>query len=219
MPSDRFEPTPHTRVRRQAGRAAYDRATVHAVFDAAPFCHVGIVADDRPVVIPTLHARVGDRLLLHGAPASRLLRVAAAADRVCVTATLYDGLVLARSVFEHSINYRSAVAFGPATPIEDPEAKLEALAAFTEKLIPGRWDDARQPTTKEMRATAVAAVEIEEASAKIRTGPPEDADADLGLEVWAGVIPFGLTPGAPLPAPDLADGIELPGYLRDLLQP
>jgi len=214
--AERFEPTDSTRVRRLPGRSAYERETIYAILDEAPYCHVGIADTAGPVVIPMLHARVGDRVLLHGSPASRLFRAAATAERICVTVTRFDGLVLARSVFHHSANYRSAVVFGPAVRIDDPTDKRKALRAFTEKLIPGRWEDARQPTAQEMRATAVVAVEIEEASAKIRTGPPEDAASDLGLDVWAGVIPYRLQPGPPISDP--ADGVAIPPYLLDLIR-
>lgn len=178
-------------MKREPQRARYDRETIEAILDEALICHLGFEVDGQPYVIPTLHARVGDRLYVHGSAASRLLRHLAGGAPVCVTVTLVDGLVLARSVFNHSVNYRSVVVFGTATVVEDDE-KREALRALTEQLAPGRWDEARQPTEKELKATWILSLPLDEASAKVRTGPEEDEPEDLDLPVWAGVVPVHL---------------------------
>jgi uncharacterized protein len=204
--------TPRTSVRRLKERGAYDRETIYRILDEGLVAHAGFAVDGRPFVIPMAYARQGDRLILHGSVASRLLATLAQGVETCVTVTLLDGLVLARSVFHHSMNYRSVVVLGVATPIRDPEEKMAALEALTEHLVPGRWAEARRPSKKEFAATEVLALPIDEASAKVRSGPPGDAKADLGLPVWAGVIPFAPTaPGAPVPAPDLKPGIPVPG--------
>jgi uncharacterized protein len=179
------------RVRREPQRGRYDRETIDAILDEALLCHLGFEVDGRPYVIPTLHARVGDVLYVHGSAASRMLRHAASGALVCVTVTLFDGLVLARSVFNHSVNYRSVVLLGTATLVEGDE-KRSALHALTEQLAPGRWDEARQPTAKELKATWILSVPIEEVSAKVRNGPPEDEPEDEELPVWAGVVPVHL---------------------------
>jgi uncharacterized protein len=168
-------------------RGRYDRATIDAILDEALICHLGFEVDDQPCVIPTLHARVGDRLYLHGSSASRMLRHAASGARVCATVTLFDGLVLARSVFNHSVNYRSVVVFGTATLVDGDE-KRAALRALAEQLAPGRWEEARQPSQKELKATSILSLPLDEASAKVRSGPEEDDDEDLDLPVWAGVV-------------------------------
>lgn len=177
-----FPKTDKNRVRRMPNRGAYDKATIYPIVDEALLCHVGLIRDGEPVVIPTLHARRGDEILLHGASTSHLMQYAAAGHPLCLTMTLVDGLVLARSVFHHSVNYRSAVLFGRGHLVPD-EQKLEYLAYFTEKLLPGRWDDVRAPTPPELKATAIVAVTIESASAKIRTGPPKDDEEDYALPV------------------------------------
>jgi nitroimidazol reductase NimA-like FMN-containing flavoprotein (pyridoxamine 5'-phosphate oxidase superfamily) len=179
------------RVKREPQRAVYDRETIAAILDEALICHLGFEVDGQPYVIPTLHARVGDVLYVHGSAASRMLRHAAAGAPVCVTVTLLDGLVLARSVFNHSVNYRSAIVFGTAT-LAEGEEKLTALRALTEQLAPGRWDEARQPTDTELKATWILSLPLDEASAKVRTGPEEDEPEDLDLPVWAGVVPVHL---------------------------
>jgi nitroimidazol reductase NimA-like FMN-containing flavoprotein (pyridoxamine 5'-phosphate oxidase superfamily) len=189
--SDRRGVAPHLRVTREPHRGAYDRATIDAILDEALLCHLGFQVDGRPYVIPTLHARVGDRLYVHGSAASRMLRHAASGMPVCATVTLFDGLVLARSVFNHSVNYRSVVVFGTATLVADDE-KREALRALTEQLAPGRWDEARQPTDKELKATWILSLPLDEASAKLRTGAEEDEPEDRDLPVWAGVVPVHL---------------------------
>jgi nitroimidazol reductase NimA-like FMN-containing flavoprotein (pyridoxamine 5'-phosphate oxidase superfamily) len=186
-----LRPADRIRVKREPQRARYDRETIEAILDEALICHLGFEVDGQPYVIPTLHARVGDRLYVHGSAASRLLRHLAGGAPVCATVTLVDGLVLARSVFNHSVNYRSAVVFGTATLVEGDE-KREALRALTDQLAPGRWDEARQPTAKELKATWILSLPLDEASAKVRTGPEEDEPEDLDLPVWAGVVPVHL---------------------------
>jgi nitroimidazol reductase NimA-like FMN-containing flavoprotein (pyridoxamine 5'-phosphate oxidase superfamily) len=172
-------------------RGHYDRPTIEAILDEALICHVGFEVEGQPYVIPTLHARVGDRLYLHGSSASRMLRQAASGARMCATVTLFDGLVLARSVFNHSVNYRSVVVFGTATLVEEDE-KLHAIRALAEQLAPGRWDEARQPSKQELKATSILSLPLDEASAKVRTGREEDDEEDLDLPVWAGVVPVYL---------------------------
>ena len=186
-----MRPADRIRIKREPQRARYDRETIDAILDEALLCHLGFEIDGQPYVIPTLHARVGDTLYIHGSAASRMLRHAASGAPVCATVTLFDGLVLARSVFNHSVNYRSVVVFGTATLVDGDE-KLEALRALTEQLAPGRWDEARQPTDKELKATWILSLLLDEASAKVRTGAEEDEPEDLDLPVWAGVVPVHL---------------------------
>lgn len=188
-----------TAVKRHPERGAYDRATVDAILDEALICHVGFVVDDQPFVIPTIHARDGDVLYLHGSPASRMLRTLKKGVDVCVTATLLDGLVLARSVYNHSMNYRSAVVLGRAHEVTELDAKLRAMECVVEHVVPGRWAEARRPNDKEIAGTTILEVALDEASAKIRSGPPKDFDEDLSFPVWAGVIPLDLRRGAPYP--------------------
>lgn len=207
-------------MKRLHENARYDRGTIDAILDAALVCHLGFVQDGQPYVIPTLHARIGDRLYVHGSAASRTLRALAGGAPVCVTATLLDGLVLARSVFEHSVNYRSVVVLGVATPVTDPDEKLAALRALTDQLLPGRNADARQPSRKELKATSVLWLPLDEASAKVRTGPPDDGDSeDALLDVWAGEIPLVMRAGAPVPDPALRPGIPVPAYARRYRRP
>jgi nitroimidazol reductase NimA-like FMN-containing flavoprotein (pyridoxamine 5'-phosphate oxidase superfamily) len=200
-------------VRRHPERGVYDRETIDAILDEALFCHVGFVHDGQPFVIPTIHARAGDVLYLHGSPASRMLREIGDGIDVCVTVTLLDGLVLARAVYNHSLNYRSVVLLGRARALEEPREKLAALEAIVEHMVPGRGADARGPTEKELAGTKVLALPIAEASAKVRAGPPKDFDGDLPLPVWAGVIPLESTVGRPETAPDVPDGVDVPGYV------
>ncbi len=204
-------------VIRMPERGHYERDDVYPIVDAALVCHVGFVQDGQPFVIPTLHARDGDTLLLHGSSASRLMKYAGAGNPLCITMTLLDGIVLARSVFNHSINYRSAVLFGRGELVTDPDEKLAALERFTERLLPGRWEDARQPNRKELKATAVVAIPLASASAKVRVGPPKDDEDDLALPIWAGVLPLRQVMDAPLADPKLAATVALPGYLRDFV--
>jgi uncharacterized protein len=212
-----FPPTPRNQVKRLPKRGHYDRATIDPIIDAALICHVGFAQGEQPFVIPTLHAREGDDILLHGASTSRMIQHVATGAPVCITITHTDGIVLARSIFNHSINYRSAVLFGRGALVSDPDEKMDALERFTERLLPGRWADARPPSAQELKATGVVRVVIESASAKIRTGPPGDDADDVALPVWAGVLPLREAVGEPLPAPDMAQEIALPEYLRDYI--
>jgi len=204
-----------TRVRREPHRGHYDRATIDAILDAGMVAHVGFVSrDGQPLVIPMLYARDGNRLLLHGSSASRLLTNLSEGVEVCVTVSLIDGLVVARSAFNSSLNYRSVVALGRARVVEEPDAKWEALRLLTEGLIPGRWDDCRQPTEQELKATMILEMPIDEASAKIRTGGPNDNEEDFAFETWAGVIPFANELLPPVRESRLRDDIPLPDYLE-----
>ena len=205
-----FPQTDRTRVRRLPQRASYDVETVHAILDAGLVCHVGLVEHGQPVVIPTAYARIGDAVVFHGSSKSRTLLAAAGGADLCVTVTLLDGLVLARSAFHHSINYRSVVLFGRAVEVTQPERKFAALEAFTERLYPGRWAAVRTPNEQELKATLVVELPLREAVAKVRTGGPIDDEEDMALPVWAGVVPLRLAPGAPEPAPDLASGLAPP---------
>lgn len=213
-----FEQTKRNKVRRMPARGQYEREEVYRIVDEALICHVGFVADGQPFVIPTLHARDGDTLLLHGSSASRLMRHAGAGGNLCVTVTHVDGIVLARSIFNHSINYRSAVLFGQGQLITGTAEKLVALARFTERLLPGRWDDAREPNRQELKATAVVAMPIDSASAKVRIGPPKDDAEDLALPVWAGVLPLEQRYGEPVPDPAADPAHALPPYLAAFLR-
>ena len=206
-------PTDRTRVRRVPQRGAYERETIEAILDETLISHVGFVHEGQPVVIPTLHARLGDRLYLHGSAASRMLRTLQKGVPVCVTATLVDGLVLARSAFHHSVNYRSVVVFGTATMVEPGDETVNVLELFTEKLVPGRWADVRPPTRQELKGTKVLSLPLDEASAKVRTGPPIDEDEDYDLPVWAGVLPLSTNVAEPEPDPRLDPAIETPGYV------
>jgi nitroimidazol reductase NimA-like FMN-containing flavoprotein (pyridoxamine 5'-phosphate oxidase superfamily) len=213
-----LEPTPRTTLRRLPARGHFDRATVNAILDEALVCHVGFVSDGQPFVIPTIHARAGDQVFVHGSAASRMLKTLQGGVPVCLTATLLDGLVLARSAFHHSMNYRSVVVLGDATPVTDEREKWDALHAIVEHVAPGRWSEVREPSAKELAGTLVLRLPIEEASAKVRTGPPLDDEEDYALECWAGVLPLRLTPGTPVPDPRMPAGRALPpsvtGYAR-----
>jgi nitroimidazol reductase NimA-like FMN-containing flavoprotein (pyridoxamine 5'-phosphate oxidase superfamily) len=206
------QPTERTRVVREPHRGAYDRETIYAILDEGLVCHIGFSVDGQPYVIPTMFARVGDAVYFHGSAASRMLRNLGEGIPACVTVTLTDGLVLARSVFNHSMNYRSVVALGAAVPVEDPAEKLAALRAFAEKILPGRWNEARQPNEKELRATSILRLPLSEASAKMRMGPPKDDADDYALRVWAGVIPLQLAAGAPIRDPRCDASIATPAY-------
>jgi nitroimidazol reductase NimA-like FMN-containing flavoprotein (pyridoxamine 5'-phosphate oxidase superfamily) len=208
-----FPQTERTTIKRLPKRGVYDRQLVYAILDEGFICHVGFVAEGKPVVIPTGYARVDDQLYIHGSQASRMLRTLKTGIDVCVTVTLLDGLVLARSAFNHSMNYRSVVVFGKTVAIEEPGAKLAALRALAEHMIPSRWDEVRQPTDQELKATTVLSLPLEEVSAKVRTGPPLDDDGDYSLEVWAGVLPLKLVAGEPVKDPLLKTGIEPAPYL------
>jgi nitroimidazol reductase NimA-like FMN-containing flavoprotein (pyridoxamine 5'-phosphate oxidase superfamily) len=197
MTTANFVPTPHTTLKRLPQRGSYEREAVYAILDEAFICHVGFVVDGQPFVIPTSFARIGDKLYIHGSAASRMLRTLGGAVPVCVTVTLVDGLVLARSAFHHSINYRSVVILGQAVLVEDREQKRRALEAFTEHIIPGRWREVREPNEQELKATSVLALPLAEASAKIRTGGPKDDEEDYALSIWSGVLPLLTVTGAP----------------------
>lgn len=207
-----FPQTDRTKLKRLPKRGHFDRETVYGILDEGFICHIGFVVDGYPVVIPTGYARVDDKLYIHGSQASRMLRTLANGVDACVTVTLLDGLVLARSAFHHSMNYRSVVVFGKATLVEDPQEKMSALFALSEQIIRGRWNDVREPTELEMKATTVLALTLEEASAKIRTGPPLDDEEDYSLPMWAGVVPLKLTAGEPVKDPRLPDGVPVPDY-------
>ena len=222
MVAPRSHPAPstRTRVRRVHERARYDREAIDAVLDAALVAHLGFVADEQPYVIPTLHARIGDAVYVHGSAASRTLRALGDGIPACLTVTLLDGIVLARSVFEHSMNYRSVVVLGTATAVDAADEKLAALEAFTEKLLPGRWVEARPPTRKELKATSVLRVPLDEASAKIRDGGPEDGDTpDAELDVWAGHVPLVVSAHPPVPDATLRPGIPVPPALDPYTRP
>jgi uncharacterized protein len=199
-----------TRVRREPQRGVYDRAVIDAILDEALVCHLGFVNDDHPYVIPTLYARLGDEVYVHGSSASRMLRTLDGGVDACLTVTLIDGVVLARSIFNHSINYRSVVVLGRATAVTDVDEKRRALEAFSGRLLPGRWADVRAPTATELKATSILRLPLDEASAKVRTGPPMDHEEDYGWPVWAGVIPLALTAGEPQPDPTLMVGFDPP---------
>ena len=208
-------PTPFTKVHRLPDRADYDRAAVHAVLDAAPIAHVGLVREGRPVVIPMLFGRLDDAVYLHGSVAAGVLRDGGGGIELCLTATVVDGLVFARSAFHHSMNYRSAVVIGRAEPVEGDD-KVPGLRAIAEHLTPGRWDESRPPTPAELRKTAVLRLALDEASTKCRTGGPVDDDEDLGLDVWAGVLPIHVGYGTPEPSTDLAPGVALSAAVASL---
>jgi nitroimidazol reductase NimA-like FMN-containing flavoprotein (pyridoxamine 5'-phosphate oxidase superfamily) len=212
-------PTERTKVHRHSERADYERGTVDAVLDEALICHVAWSdGDGRARVLPTIHARVGDTLYLHGSRAARAWTAVAAGAEVCVAATIVDGLVLARSAFAHSMNYRSVVLYGRAREVTDPEERLVAARAITAHVVPGREDDARMPTEDEYRQTILLAVPIEEASAKVRTGGPKDPE-EADAPVWAGILPLGLAHGTPQPAEDMPPGIDVPAYLASYGRP
>ncbi len=209
-----FPITARNKVRRMPKRGHYDRKTVHAIIDEALVCHVAFAIDGAPTVIPTLHARIGDELLLHGAKTSRMLQHVAAGNPVSIAMTLLDGIVLARSVFHHTMNYRSVVIHGSGRLLETDAEKLSALEAFAEHIARGRWADARTPTRKELKATSVVAIPIEVAAAKIRTGPPLDDEEDYALPIWAGVLPLSIRPGNAIPDPRLDGKAPIPGYVK-----
>ncbi len=213
--SENQTPTQRTRVVREPDRGVYNRETAYRILDEGFLCHVGFGVDSQPFVIPTSYGRKDDGLLIHGSAASRMLRRIKDGVPVCVTVTLLDGLVLARSVFNHSMNYRSVVILGTATLVDDPEEKLVALRVLAEHILPGRWDDARQPNARELKATSVLRVPIEEFSAKVRTGPPIDDEEDYSFATWAGVIPLEMSVGAAINDPRLDPVCAVPDYVRN----
>ena len=213
--SEAQTPTTRTRVVREPQRAVYDRDTVYRILDEGFICHVGFPVDGQPFVIPTSYGRKDASLYIHGSAASRMLRQMKDGLSICVTVTLLDGLVLARSVFNHSMNYRSVVILGKATLVEDPEEKLEGLRTLSEHILPGRWDDARQPNEQELKATSLLRLPIDEFSAKVRTGPPIDDAEDLTFPTWAGVVPLEIKAGEPIKDPLLEPPRDVPDYARN----
>jgi len=211
MPED-YVPTARTRVVREAQRGVYDREIAYQILDEGLVCHVGFIVDGQPFVIPTGYGRDGNNLYIHGSAASRMLRRIEEGISVCVTVTLLDGLVLARSIFNHSMNYRSVVVLGKASAVEDPREKLQALRCLSEHILPGRWNDVRPPNEKELKATTVMRLPIIEFSAKVRQGPPIDDEEDIAFPTWAGVVPLAMTAGSPVADPRLDPGRETPRY-------
>lgn len=216
---DKNPQTARTTLKRLPQRGSFDHAEINQILDKAFVCHVGFVADGQPFVIPTGYARADENLLIHGSQASRMLRTLGQGIEVCVTVTLIDGLVLARSAFHHSMNYRSVVIFGRAELINGRQEKLNALRALSEHMIPGRWDDVREPSERELQLTTVLSLPLTEASAKVRTGPPLDDEEDYDLPIWAGVIPLGLVADPPIADPRLPADIPAPRYLDDYRRP
>ena len=202
-------------MRRLPERGVYDREAIDAILDEALICHLAYVVDGAPRVIPTIHARVGDTLYVHGSNASRTLRAAKSGAPVAIEVTLLDGLVLARSAFHHSMNYRSAIVYGRAREVTDPDEKWQAQRALVEHVAHGQADDTRMPNQRELDQTTILAVTLDEASAKVRTGPPKDEEEDLALPIWAGVLPLVTIPGEPVPDPHLPDDVLVPAYVRD----
>ena len=205
---EKYNPTDRTQVRRLPKRGAYNKEQVHAILDEGYLCHVGFVADGQPFVIPTLYVRRGDQIYIHGSAASRMLRTLDEGANVCVTVTLVDGFVLARSAFHHSMNYRSVVMLGKARLVADPSEKREAMHSFTNHMVPGRWEEVRQPNEQELKATTVLVLPLDEVSAKIRTGSPLDDEEDYRLQVWAGVVPVRTELGQPIPDERLLPGVK-----------
>jgi hypothetical protein len=210
--ADVYEPTERTTVKRLPTRGVYDKDVVHRILDEGLICHLNFIADGQPFVIPTIYVRIGETIYVHGSPASRMLQTLERGVPACVTVTHVDGLVLARSAFHHSMNYRSVVVLGTASLVDDPEQKREVLHALTDHLIRGRWQEIRQPSSQELKRTLVLAIDIREASAKIRVGPPLDDDDDYQLPVWAGVLPLAVRAGEPVPDPRLAAEVLVPLY-------
>jgi nitroimidazol reductase NimA-like FMN-containing flavoprotein (pyridoxamine 5'-phosphate oxidase superfamily) len=210
-----FTPTDRTQVKRLPRRGQYDRDVVYKILDTAFVCHVGFSVEGQPYVIPTNYGRSGDTLYLHGSAASRMLRTLSEGVPVCVTVTHVDGLVLARSAFHHSVNYRSVVILGTAQLMMDPAEKNKALRIFTEHVMKGRWDDVRQPTEQELKATTVLSLQLEEVSAKVRTGGPNDDEADYSLPIWAGVVPLDTVVKPPIPDEKRKSDLPVPEYLKN----
>lgn len=209
-----FKVTVRNRIKRHPERSHFDKSTVYEIIDEAMICHIGFVQEGQSFVIPTLYARRNDHLLLHGATTSRLIQYVQAGNEVSISIAIIDGIVLAKSVFNHSINYRSVVLFGKGALITDAEEKMRALEYFTERIMPGRWMEARKPVANESRATSIVSIPIAEASAKIRTGPPGDDSEDMGLPVWAGVLPVKQKIGEPITADYTGSDISVPAYVQ-----
>lgn len=216
--NEKIGPTPRTELHRQPHKANYDRAVVHSILDEAPTACVSFVDDGQPYALPTLHVRIGDELFLHGSAAGRMVGRVSSGDPVCITATILDGLVMARAAFGQSMNYRSVVVLATGTPVTDRNRKLQVLRAVTEKVMPGRWADIRHPSDNELKATAVASFPIGEASAKIRTGGPNDIDEDLHSDRWGGVIPVAMQLGVPQPDEASAGRHQVPPYMSRYLE-
>ncbi|HVN29439.1 MAG TPA: pyridoxamine 5'-phosphate oxidase family protein, partial [Candidatus Binataceae bacterium] len=216
---EELKPTPRTTINRMRKRGTYDREVIHAILDRSLVCHVGVVVEGTPRVLPTLHARLDDSVFIHGAASNRMIRTAAGGVEVCLTATLIDGLVMARSAFHHSVNYRSAVIFGVAHEVEDPHRKLAAMRALVEHIAPGRWENSRQPNPKELAATSILELPINEASAKVRTGGPLDDEEDYALPVWAGVIPLRSQAMLPVADPMLNPAVAIPPHISEYRAP
>jgi nitroimidazol reductase NimA-like FMN-containing flavoprotein (pyridoxamine 5'-phosphate oxidase superfamily) len=216
---DQPPPSDRTTVKRLPKRAVYDRDAIHAILDEGLVCHVSFSINGQPNVVPTIYVRIGESIYLHGSPASRMLQILRRGEEVCVAVTIVDGLVLARSAFHHSINYRSVVLYGHGAEVIESERKTEVLMALSEHLIPGRWDMVRGPTADELRRTLVVSMPIDEASAKVRTGPPADDEPDYELPIWAGVLPLHLTAGTPINDPRLPPGIEPPEHATNYRGP
>lgn len=210
-----YKPTDRTRVQRLPARGAYDRETVHAILEEGFVCHVGFAVEGQPYVIPTNYARVDETLYLHGSSASRMLRTLSGGVQVCVTVTLVDALVLARSAFHHSVNYRSVVMLGRAALVEESGEKMRVLEAFTNHIVRGRWKDVRPPTEQELKGTSVLALPLGEVSAKVRTGPPKDDEEDYALPIWAGLLPLPVVPAMPIADPRLPAGIAVPASVKN----
>ncbi len=210
--SEQLIPTQRSRIKRVPKRGQYECTAIYQILDEGLVCHVGFAIEQQPYVIPTAYGRVGDKLYIHGSPASRMLRSLQGGIEVCITVTMLDGLVLARSAFHHSMNYRSVVVFGKATVVKDSQEKLEALQAFTEHVIPGRWDEVRSPSRQELQGTLILSLPLAEASAKVRTGHPIDDEADYQLPVWAGIVPLHLAATEPMSDPRLPLEIPVPTY-------
>lgn len=213
-----YDSTKRSKLNRIPSRGFYNKETVNQIIDEALYCHISFLLDDQPFVIPTIHAREEDNILIHGAKASRMIKHIAAGNKICIAITILDGLVLARSVFHHSLNYRSVVLFGRGKEIKAKREKITSLKTITDRILPGRWEDARQPNEKELNATSVISILIDEASAKIRSGPPVDDEEDYNLSVWAGNIPVSQEFGIPENDPKLAKNIPVPGYIIDYLK-
>ncbi|MGD1912628.1 MAG: pyridoxamine 5'-phosphate oxidase family protein [Rivularia sp. (in: cyanobacteria)] len=208
-------PTQRSQIKRKAKRGNYETQVIYDILDEALICHVGFTTNNQPFVIPTAYGRVEDKLYIHGSPASRMLRNLSQGIEICVTVTLLDGVVLARSAFHHSMNYRSVVIFGTATLVNNTEEKYEALRAFTEHVIPQRWQETRQPNKQELQGTTVLSLPLTEASAKVRTGNPVDDEADYNLPIWAGVLPLQMVAGKAIADERLIEGIEVPEYVKN----
>lgn len=217
--SPEFTPTSRSTIKRLPQRGEYDHSVIYQILDAGLICHVGFAIEQQPYVIPTAYGRVEDKLYIHGSPASRMLRSLQKGIDVCVTVTLLDGLVLARSAFHHSMNYRSVLVFGTATTVQDADKKLEALHAFTEHIIPGRWSEVRPPNPQELQGTLILSLPLAEASAKVRTGSPNDDSADYELSVWAGELPLKLVTAPPINDPLLHSDIAIPEYVLNYSNP